>query len=129
MVATAGTAAGTGGSASYFAAARMRRAQAESRVLDELEAVADDPATPPAVRAQADEAMLQLDTQQREENTAELVLQAKGFRQAVVLLSTTGAVAVVQASHFTAARAAEVAQAVAAVAAISPAQVQVVVRP
>lgn len=117
-----------GAPAGYFAAARLQRDQAESRELADLRALAADPATSAAVRAQAQEQILQLEQFQQEEAQAELVLQAKGFPQALVLLRPGGATAVVAAPSFDPASAALVAQAVAAAADLDPADVQIVVR-
>ncbi len=117
-----------GAPAGYFAAARLQRDQAESRELADLRALAGDPATSAAVRAQAQEQILQLEQFQQEEAQAELVLQAKGFPQALVLLRPGGATAVVAAPSFDPASAALVAQAVAAAADLDPADVQIVVR-
>lgn len=119
----------TASAADYFAAARLERAQAESRELDQLEAMADDAGAAATIRAEAEQEILQLDTQQRAESTAEMVLKAKGFTQAIVLLQASGAVVVVEAPHFNAAAAAAVAQVVAGAAGIAPDQVQIVVRP
>jgi stage III sporulation protein AH len=123
----AGTAAGSG-TTSYFAAARLERAQAESRELAQLQSLADDPSASPAVRGQAQEEILQLDAMEREQTQAEMVLEAKGFPQAIVFLAANGAVVVVQARHFDAAAAAAVAQAVAQVATIQPDQIQIVAK-
>ena len=122
------TAPRTTGAAAYFAAAHLARAQAESRELAEFAALADSPSASAAVRAEAQQQMLQTETWQRDESSAELILQAKGFPEALVLLSGTGAVAVVEAARFNAAMAAEVAQAVASAAGIDPSQVQIVTR-
>lgn len=120
--ATASTAAGTG----YFAAARLRRAQAESRELAGLQQLAADSSASATVRAEAQQQILQLEQQQQEEVTAELVLQAKGYPQSLVMLAPAGATVVVGTSRFTAADAALVGQAVAQVAGMDPAQVQIV---
>jgi len=114
--------------AGYFAAARLQRDTTESRELSELQALAAAGGTAPAVRAEAQEQILQLEQMQAEESTAELVLQAKGYPQALVLLRPGGATVVVQATTFNAASAALVAQAVAGVAGLDPAQVQIVTR-
>jgi stage III sporulation protein AH len=120
----------SGGAASpagYFAAARLQRDQAESRELSQLEALAREPGASTAVRAEAQEQILQLEQMQEEEAQAELVLGAKGFPQSLVLLHPGGATVVVQAAGFDAAAAARVAQAVASVASLDPADVQIVV--
>ncbi len=122
------TAGASSSATAYFAAARMQRAQAESRELDQLQAMANDPSASATVRGQAQEALLQLDTMQREEALAEMVLRAKGFSQSIVFLSASGAVVVVQAPRFDAAMAASVGQAVAEVASLQPDQIQIVAR-
>jgi stage III sporulation protein AH len=113
----------------YFAAARLARDQAESRELAQLEAMADDPGATPAVRAQAQEEILQLGDLEREEAEAELVLRAKGYPETLVLLEPSGAVVVVEATRFDAAQAALVAQTVASVAGLNPDEIQVVTHP
>jgi stage III sporulation protein AH len=118
----------TAAAADYFAAAHLQRAQAESRELEQLKRLAADASATAAVRAQAEEQILQLEQQQEEEAQAELVLQAKGYPQSLVLLRPGGATVVVQAAQFGAADAARIAQAVAAVAGVDPAQVQIVPR-
>lgn len=118
----------TGGTAGYFAAAHLRRAQAESRELAELQQMAGDARATATVRAEAQQQILQLEQLRQEETTAELVLEAKGYPQSLVMLSPSTATVVVAASSFTAADAALVGQAVAQVAGMDPAQVQIVPR-
>ena len=129
--ATASAASAGGSSASaadYFAAAHLQRAQAESREIAGLQQLAGEPGTAAAVRAEAQEQVLQLEQLQEEEAAAELVLQAKGYPQALVLLHPGGATVVVQAATFGAGPAALVAQAVAAAAGLDAADVQVIAR-
>ena len=112
----------------YFAAARLRRASAESQEIDALRQVIDGAHTSTTARAEASQQLLQLERERQQEVTAELVLAAKGFSKSLVLLRSGGATVVVRAAPFTASQAAEVAQAVASVAGINPAQVQIVPR-
>lgn len=118
----------TAGAADYFASAHLRRAQAESREIDQLKQLAADASTSATVRAEAQEQILQREQLQEQESAAELVLQAKGFPQSLVMLRPGGATVVVQATSFGAGDAARVAQAVASTAGIDPAQVQIVPR-
>jgi len=127
--ASAASAGGSSASAAdYFAAAHLQRAQAESREIAGLQQLAGEPGTAAAVRAEAQEQVLQLEQLQEEEAAAELVLQAKGYPQALVLLHPGGATVVVQAATFGAGPAALVAQAVAAAAGLDAADVQVIAR-
>lgn len=114
--------------ADYFASAHLRRAQAESRELDQLKQLAADASTSATVRAEAQEQILQREQLQEQESAAELVLQAKGYPQSLVMLRPGGATVVVQAAAFGPADAARVAQAVGGTAGIDPAQVQIVPR-
>lgn len=113
----------------YFASARLRQAQAESRQRASLRQLADAAHASATVRAEAEQELLALERRQAEETTAELVLQAKGYSPSLVLLSPGAATVVVEAAHFDAAAAARVGQAVAQAAGLDPAQVQIVVRP
>jgi len=115
-------------SASYFAAAALQEQQAESREAAGLEAIAQDPQASPTARQQAEEALIALDQELAEQTQAELVLEAKGYPQALVLINGQGAVVVVAANQFDATDAARIGQAVAEIAGISPAQVQIVPR-
>ncbi len=125
--ASAGNSAnGGGGAQNALAAARLARAQAESRELDELRAMAQDKGTTATVRAQAQEEILQLEQMQEEEALAEVVLGAKGMGDAVVVLHAGGAAVLLPPTGLDAATAARAAQAVAAVAGLDPSQVQVV---
>lgn len=133
--ATAGTkpAAGTPSTASAataaqgaLAQARLQQAQAESRELDQLQAIARDASANATVRAQAQEQIVQLEQFQEEESLAAVVLGAKGFPDAVVMLHAGGATVLVPQGPFNAAKAAMVAQAVAAIASLDPSQVQIV---
>lgn len=114
--------------AAYFATAHLRRAQAESRELDQLQRLAGDAQAGATVRAEAEQQILQLEQAQAAEATAELVLHAKGYPESLVLLSASGATVVVAATRFGATDAARVGQAVAQVAGLDPAQVQIVPR-
>lgn len=115
-------------SVDYFATAHLRRAQAESRELDQLQHLAGDAQAGATVRAEAEQQILQMEQSQAAEATAELVLQAKGYPQSLVMLSPSGATVVVGAARFDATDAARVGQAVAQVAGLDPAQVQIVPR-
>lgn len=122
-----GSTASSVSTAGYFAQAHLQRDQAQSRELAQLQQVAADAAAGTAVRAQAQEQILQLQQIREEETQAELVLQAKGLSPSLVLLRPGGATVVVAAPRFTAAMAALVAQAVGSVANLDPADVQIVV--
>ncbi len=124
--AVAGAGAVASAAHGYFAAARLQRASAESREIDALRQLIDGAHTASTARAEASQQLLQLERERQQEVTAELVLAAKGFTRSLVLLRSGGATVVVRASHFTASQAAEVAQAVASVAGINPARVQIV---
>ena len=110
----------------FFAAARLQRASAEGREIDALRHLINGANTSTTARAEASQQLLQLERERQQEVTAELVLAAKGFSKSLVLLRSGGATVVVKVAHFTASQAAEVAQAVASVAGINPAQVQIV---
>ncbi len=114
--------------ADYFASAHLRQAQAESREINQLKALASDSGTSPTVRAEAQQQILQREQMQQEEASAELVLQAKGYPESLVMLRPGGATVVVQTSQFGPDDAARIAQAVAATAGLDPSQVQIVPR-
>jgi stage III sporulation protein AH len=116
----------TSSAVNALAAAQLRRSQAESREIDQLRGVATDTSVNATVRAQAEEQLVQLEQFQEEESLAEVVLSAKGFTDAVVLLHAGGATVLVPSGPFNAQKAAMVAQAVASVAGLDPSQVQIV---
>lgn len=115
-----------GSAAGYFAAARLRRAQSESRERAQLQQLSADGHASATLRAEAGQQLLQLEQLRQEETTAELILQAKGYAQSLVMLTPGGATVIVGASAFTATDAARVGQAVAQVAGLDPAQVQII---
>ncbi len=119
-------ASGTTAAQGALAQARLRQAQAESRELDQLRAVAGNASANATVRAQAQEQIVQLEQFQEEEALAAVVLAAKGFPAAVVMLHAGGATVLVPQGPFDATKAAMVAQAVAAIASLDPSQVQIV---
>lgn len=120
------TGAGAPTAQDALAAAKLQQAQAESRELDQLQALAKDPSANATVRAQAAEQVVQLEQFQEEESLAEVVLAAKGFPGAVVMLQAGGATVLVAKGPFDAPKAAMVAQAVASIAGMDPSQVQIV---
>lgn len=112
--------------AGALASAKLRQQSAESRELAQLRAVAQDASANATVRAQASEEIVQLERWQAAESLAEVVLAAKGYPDAVVILRTGGATVLVPKGRFGAPQAALVAQTVASVAGLDPSAIQIV---
>ncbi len=135
---TSSMAAAIGGSASasasgsspsdYFAQAALQQQQAQSKEASQLQSVADDTQASSIARQDAEESLIALDQEVAAQSQADLVLEAKGYPQALVLINGQGAVVVVDAPSFNATDAARIGQAVAEIAGIDPAEVQIIPR-
>ncbi len=115
-------------SSSYFSEGALEQEKAQSQEAAQLQAIVESSASSSLARQEAEQALITLDQEIAAETQAELVLQAKGYAQSLVLINGQGAVAVVEAPSFTATDAARIGQAVAEIAGINPDQVQIVPR-
>lgn len=79
----------------FFEEFRLERERARSRETEALEKVANDSTTDPEVRRRAQEALLDAARKERLEFEAENLIRAKGYADAVVVISDGGASVVV----------------------------------
>lgn len=122
------TASSVTNASSYFTQAALQQEKAQSQEAAQLQSIVESSASSSLARQEAEQALITLDQEIAAETQAELVLQAKGYAESLVLINGQGAVAVVEAPSFTATDAARIGQAVAEIAGINPDQVQIVPR-
>jgi hypothetical protein len=112
----------------FFQMARLDRDRARSEAIDLLRSVADDPRAAPSAREGADLKLQRIADRIRREARAEDLLKAKGYRDALVMLESGGATAVVRAASLSAADVARIADAVSRAAGVAPESINVLAR-
>ncbi len=108
-----------------FESYRLERERQRSRQVELLRQLIDDPATQPAQRQSHQEQLLRIWRQAEKETQAEQVLKARGYQDALVILSDNGANVVVPVV-LTREEAARVGEAVARAVGLSQEQVIIV---
>jgi len=110
---------------SFFASARLERDRARSREAETLRRAAEAAGEDEEFRRAARQKLLLLGERTRKEREAEILLQARGYRKALVLFHERGAVVIVEGLRLGPRDAERIAEAVAEVGGIPRERVRV----